>query len=79
LLSERYGVVNRLRITGRFWPHYLPLVWLSLWLVVADRLVHGEFARAALVLRLMFSPRQWLGPVQSRTCSTAARAPDLQE
>lgn len=60
LLSERYGVINRLRITRKFWPAYLPLVWLSLWLVAADRIVHREFARAALVLRLMFSPRAWL-------------------
>jgi GT2 family glycosyltransferase len=60
LLSERYGVINRLRITGKFWPHYLPLVWWSLFLVVLDRVVHGETARAALVLRLMFSPSLWL-------------------
>lgn len=60
LLSERHGVVNRLRITRRFWPAYLPVVWASLWLVIGDRLVHREFARAALVLRLMFSPRLWL-------------------
>lgn len=59
LLSEHYGVINRLRITRKFWPHYLPLVWASLWLVVADRLVHREFQRAALVLRLMFSPRHF--------------------
>jgi GT2 family glycosyltransferase len=57
LLSEHYGVVNRLRITRKFWPHLLPLVWASLWLVVADRLVHREFRRAALVLRLMFTLR----------------------
>jgi GT2 family glycosyltransferase len=60
LLSERYGVVNRLRITRKFWPHYLPVVWSSLVLVVFDRLVHGETARAALVLRLMFKPSLWL-------------------
>lgn len=60
LLSERYGVINRLRITRKFWPWYLPLVWLSLLLVAADRLWHGERARAALVLRLMASPWQWL-------------------
>jgi GT2 family glycosyltransferase len=59
LLSERYGVINRLRITRRFWPHYLPVVWASLALVVLDRLVHGEMARAWLVLRLMFAPREW--------------------
>lgn len=59
LLSERHGVINRLRVTRRFWPAYLPLVWLSLWLVVGDRLVHREFARMALVLRLMFSPHLW--------------------
>jgi len=60
LLSERYGVVNRLRITRKFWPYYLPVVWSSLLLVIFDRLVHGETARAALVLRLMFKPSLWL-------------------
>jgi GT2 family glycosyltransferase len=60
LLSERYGVINRLRITRKFWPRYLPMVWSSLVLVVLDRLLHGEMARAAVVLRLMFSPAQWL-------------------
>jgi GT2 family glycosyltransferase len=60
LLSERYGVVNRLRVTRKFWPWLLPLVWSSLLLVALDRLVHGEWARGLLVLRLMFSPRQWI-------------------
>ena len=60
LLSEHHGVVNRLRITRKFWPHYLPVVWSSLALVVLDRLLHGETARAGLVLRLMFSPSLWL-------------------
>jgi GT2 family glycosyltransferase len=59
LLSEHYGVINRLRITRKFWPHHLPGVWLSLALVVLDRLVHGELGRAALVLRLMFAPAKW--------------------
>lgn len=60
LLSERHGVVNRLRITRKFWPHWLPVVWSSLVLVVLDRLLHGEWARAALVLKLMFAPGQWM-------------------
>jgi len=61
LLSERYGVISRLRITRKFWPHYVPLVWSSLAVVVLERLVHGEMERALLVLRLMFSPSAWLG------------------
>lgn len=64
LLSERYGVVNRLRITRKLWPRYLPLVWLSLWAVVLERLLHGNLARAALVVRLMWSPHLWLAPPQ---------------
>lgn len=60
LLSEHYGVINRLRITRKFWPRYLPLVWASLLLVILDRVAHGELARAWLVLRLMFSPWRWL-------------------
>lgn len=55
LLSERYGVTSRLRVTRKFWPHYLPVVWASLLLVTLDRLAHGEVARACLVLQLMFS------------------------
>jgi len=60
LLSERYGVINRLRITRKFWPYYLPVVWLSLFLVVLDRSWHREWARACLVLKLMVSSRQWM-------------------
>lgn len=60
LLSERYGVINRLRITRKFWPWFLPVVWLSLAGVVLDRLLHRENARALLVLRLMASPSLWL-------------------
>ncbi len=51
--------MNRLRVTRRFWPWLLPVVWASLLLVALDRLVHGEWARASLVVRLMFSPREW--------------------
>jgi GT2 family glycosyltransferase len=60
LLSERYGVINRLRFTRKFWPLSLPVVWMSLWLVLLDRLMHAEWPRARLVLQLMFSPRLWL-------------------
>lgn len=60
LLSERYGIISRLRITRKFWPCYLPVVWASLLLVVLDRACHGEWARAILVLRLMASPTRWL-------------------
>jgi GT2 family glycosyltransferase len=60
LLSERYGVVNRLRVTRKFWPWLLPVVWCSLLLVALDRAAHGEWARARLVMRLMFSPREWM-------------------
>lgn len=80
LLSERYGVINRLRITRKFWPHYLPMVWSSLLLVVFDRLVHGEIARAGLVLRLMFSPWLWvpgrcLANAASRSSGAERRRP----
>lgn len=61
MMSERYGVINRLRITRKFWPHWLPVVWASLVVVILDRLMHGETQRARLVLRLMFAPSQWLG------------------
>jgi GT2 family glycosyltransferase len=56
MLSEHYGVVNRLRFTRKFSPRLVPIVWLSLLLVAADRIVHGEWKRAVLVLRLMVRP-----------------------
>jgi GT2 family glycosyltransferase len=58
LLSEYYSVVNRLRYTRKFSAPLLPVVWLSLALVVADRLWHGEWKRASLVGRLMLTPRR---------------------
>ncbi len=60
MLAERLGILNRLRVTRKFWPHLLPVVWLSLWVVAAERAAHREFARAALVLQLMFRPKLWL-------------------
>jgi GT2 family glycosyltransferase len=62
MLSEYYGVINRLRYTRKFSPRLVPLVWLSLLLVVAERVIHGEWARAALVLRLMLNPRSVARP-----------------
>jgi len=56
-LSEHFGAVNRLRVTRRFWPWLWPLVWASLGLVVAERLLHAEWARAGVVLRVMAGRR----------------------
>ena len=74
LLSERYGVVSRLRITRKFWPHWLPVVWASLLLVAIERCVHAEFERARLVLRLMFAPSLWLRDRSSGVQCKGARA-----
>ena len=63
MLSEYYGVVNRLRFTSKFSPRLVPVVWLSLFLVVIDRVAHREWERAALVLRLMFSPSSVPRPI----------------
>lgn len=57
MLSEYYSVVNRLRFTRKFSAPLLPVVWLTLWLVIADRLLHGEWKRAAMVFRLAVAPR----------------------
>lgn len=56
MLAEYYGVVNRLRFTRKFSPWLVPVVWLSLLLVVLDRVAHREWERAGLVLRLMLRP-----------------------
>lgn len=73
LVSEGFGVVNRLRITRKFWPHYLPVVWLSLLLVMLERLVHGETERAWLVMRLMLAPSRWLREAQGQTQALSAK------
>lgn len=62
MLSEYYGVVSRLRFTKKFSPFLLPIVWLSLSLVMMDRMVHGEWARALLIVKLMLYPRSVARP-----------------
>lgn len=62
MLSEYYGVINRLRYTRKFSPGLTALVWLSLFLVAGDRVMHGEWARAALILKLMLHPRSVARP-----------------
>jgi GT2 family glycosyltransferase len=57
LLSEYYSAVNRLRFTRKFSARLTPVVWLTLWLVIADRLLHREWKRAALIFRLTVNPR----------------------
>jgi GT2 family glycosyltransferase len=66
MLSEYYGVVNRLRFTRKFSPWLLPVVWLSLLLVVFDRSVHREWKRAGLILRLMLRPGSVARPHEAR-------------
>lgn len=57
LLSEYYGIVNRLRYTRKFDPLLVPVVWASLFFVAGQRLLRWRWKNAAFVLRLMFAPR----------------------
>lgn len=42
---------------GKFCAPLVPVVWITLWLVIADRLLHREWQRAALIFRLAVHPR----------------------
>jgi GT2 family glycosyltransferase len=54
-ISDYYGIINRLVITNMHFRPYLPLVWLSLFLVFFRRLFRKQWRRSWSVLRIMFS------------------------
>ena len=74
MLSEYYGVVNRIRFTKKHYPMLLPAVWLSLFLVALERAAHLEWRRAALVFRLMLLPWFIRAPHAARDRSDALPA-----
>lgn len=53
-MAEYYGLKNKLRITRRFFPWALPGVFCVSLLQVLRRLLHGQWSRAALMLRVLF-------------------------
>nr|WP_064123796.1 glycosyltransferase family 2 protein [Halotalea alkalilenta] len=56
-LSDYYIVRNRLKLTRRFHPLRLPIVWASLFLVWLNRLRRGEYAKARVVARIIVKGR----------------------
>lgn len=58
-LAEFYGIRNRLIFTQRFFPVYLPTVYLMAWIQTSKRLLTGEFGRAALMASILLGRRKF--------------------
>lgn len=52
-LSDYYSVKNRILITKKFYPQFLPFVMFSLLFVIANRLRRLEFKKALLVFKII--------------------------
>jgi len=55
-LCDYYSIRNRLLFTRRFFPEALPTIYVSLLCAALVRLLFGKWARAWLVVRLLFAP-----------------------
>ena len=54
-LSDYYDIRNRLLITRKYFAKYLPSIYLSMFLVIINRIRRGHFDRIPYILRLIFS------------------------
>jgi len=54
-LSDYYGVRSRIIFTRKFYPKYLFLVRAGLLITAAKRIIRGQFGRAGMVVRILFS------------------------
>lgn len=52
-LSEYYQIRNRLKITRKFFPHLLPVIWFTLFGVILKRLMNGEWDRSIMIMKIM--------------------------
>lgn len=55
--SDYFSVVNRLKITSKYYPMYLVLVWLSLMVVLWNRLKRWQLLRVWMVIKIFFGWR----------------------
>lgn len=53
LISDYYGVKNRIVMTRRLFPWALPTVYLAMLFTLIKRLVSGQFDRAWMVIKIM--------------------------
>ncbi|WP_336185614.1 glycosyltransferase family 2 protein [Klebsiella grimontii] len=53
ILADYYSVRNRLLISKKFYPKYYALVYLSIWLVLLNRVRRKEFHKAKNVLKIL--------------------------
>lgn len=52
-LSDYYGIRNRIKFTKKFYPLYLPLVYLSLFGVIINRVRRRQYDRIPFILKFM--------------------------
>ena len=53
--ADYYQLKNRLKFTSRFFPLYLPTVYLTLIYAIFNRLRRGKWKRVPMILKIMFN------------------------
>ena len=55
--ADFYGVRNRLLFTRKYYPGYLWSVYLSMILVIINRVLRGQFSRVKMILNIVFGTK----------------------
>lgn len=54
-ISDYYQLKNRLKFTYRFFPKYLPFVYLTVVFALFNRMLRGQWNRIPMIIKLMFN------------------------
>lgn len=55
-LADFYGLRNRILFTKKHYPQYLPIVYLSFFMVIFNRIKRTEFRRLHMILNILINP-----------------------
>lgn len=54
-LSDYYQIKNRLKFTWKFYPHFLPFVYLTVFYSILNRIKRKQWKRIPMILRICFT------------------------
>lgn len=55
-LADFYSLRNRILFTKKHYPQYLPIVYLSFFIVIFNRIKRAEFGRLHMILNILINP-----------------------
>lgn len=59
LISDFYMVRNRILVSKKYYPHTLPFIYLSMIMVVFNRILRNQFDRIGMILRILLNPKSF--------------------